>query len=380
MTPEEIVDFAEELARVAASGGGAKALATLLAQRASCGVLVEDVEWKRLASAGSAGLPATARDAAPAQQLAIAAGPTQLGWLSIFAPNGSPLEHPERVATIVRLAAATIAVELAREHDGGRGRRRTFWERLAARAYHDPIAAREDAAARGIACAAQYVAVVLEPDVTVDLEAAAQLAELRAIAADTFRSNDADVGILERSSTLVLLVPAPREVDAENVRTAASLLPKTIAKRKSALRIAGGVGTVEPLLSVARSVEHAQTALSISRSIHGAGHVGVYDDLGAYPLLLRGASAEALAAFALDVLAPLRAYDEKHQTELERTLRVYFTTGQNVKTAAADLNVHRHTVFYRLRQIAEITGRSLESAHDQLTLRLAMAIDALHTE
>jgi purine catabolism regulator len=76
----------------------------------------------------------------------------------------------------------------------------------------------------------------------------------------------------------------------------------------------------------------------------------------------------------------LRAYDEKHQTELERTLRLYFATGQNVKTAAADLNVHRHTVFYRLRQIAEISGRSLESAHDQLTLRLAIAIDALHTE
>ena len=51
-----------------------------------------------------------------------------------------------------------------------------------------------------------------------------------------------------------------------------------------------------------------------------------------------------------------------------------------MKTTASVLNVHRHTVFYRLRQISEISGRSLESAHDQLTLRLAIAIDALHNQ
>ena len=113
--------------------------------------------------------------------------------------------------------------------------------------------------------------------------------------------------------------------------------------------------------------------------MYGSGRVAAYDDLGAYPLIYHGASAHELQRFARDVLAPLRSYDEKHQTELARTLALYFQTGQNVKTTSAELSVHRHTVFYRLRQIGEITGRSLESPHDQLTLRLAIAIDALHT-
>ncbi len=78
------------------------------------------------------------------------------------------------------------------------------------------------------------------------------------------------------------------------------------------------------------------------------------------------------------MLAPLRAYDAKHQTELERTLKLYFDVGQNVKTASERLNVHRHTVFYRLRQIADISSRSLDSAGDQLTFRLAIAVDELH--
>jgi DNA-binding PucR family transcriptional regulator len=110
----------------------------------------------------------------------------------------------------------------------------------------------------------------------------------------------------------------------------------------------------------------------------GGGKVMPYEDLGIYPLLHRGgAQREEWKAFAEGVLEPLRAYDEKHQTELVRTLRLFFDVGQNIKVAAAQLNVHRHTVFYRLRQIGEIGRLDLDSPHDQLTLRAAIAIDAL---
>jgi len=145
------------------------------------------------------------------------------------------------------------------------------------------------------------------------------------------------------------------------------------------LHVSGGVGMLRPLLALAESVAAADAALAIGRRVYGDGRVVSYDDLGAYPLLYEGADPQRLRAFATEALAPLRAYDDKHQTELERTLKLYFKVGQNVKTAAAELHVHRHTVFYRLRQIAEICSRSLESPHDQLTLRLAVAIDELHT-
>ena len=89
---------------------------------------------------------------------------------------------------------------------------------------------------------------------------------------------------------------------------------------------------------------------------------------------------QRLRGFASEALTPLRRYDDKHQTELERTLKIYFKLGQNVKTAAAALNVHRHYPSSTgLRQIAEIcVAVKLESPHDQLTLRLAVAIDELH--
>jgi purine catabolism regulator len=377
MTPDRIVEFAEELARVAAAGGGAKALATYLSEAAGVGVLVEDAEWRHLATAGKGSLPATARGLrnGRAYTVPIAAGANQLGHLSIF-PGPQGLD--EDLIRVARLAAAAIALELSREADGGRSRRRTFWERLITGAYHDVSSAREDAAARGIALASHYVCVALEAEADDDHVPAP--AELRALCADAFRSGEADVGILERGIALVVLMPAAREVDAENAKTAAHLLPKSAAKRRPGLRIAGGVSSSVPALEAARGVAGAEAALAIARRIYGAGRVASYDELGAYPLLYGGARIEELRRLAESVLAPLRAYDEKHQTELERTLALYFSTGQNVKTTASELNVHRHTVFYRLRQITDISGRSLESAHDQLTLRLAIAIDALHNQ
>jgi purine catabolism regulator len=397
MTSDELVAFAEGLGRIAAAGGGATALAHHLAETANAGVLVEDAEWGHIAAAGGGDLPASVRDLlevrpegdrAPralrngvvGHAVPIVAGDTCLGWVTIFEPAAGSKQSLDQLRHALRLTASAIAIELARESGGERGRRRAFWERLIAHEYHDQNAARDDAAARGIRLATHYVAVALEAEIADETGAAGDMAELRAIASEAFSTGELDLGAIARGTTLLLLVPGIREIDASNARTAAVLLPRTVGKRNAALIFNGGVGATVPCTNAELSVAQAEAALAIGKRIFGSGYVGVYDDLGAYPLLLGGAAPAELRAFSDRALQPLRAYDEKHQTELERTLRLYFLVGQNVKTAAAQLHVHRHTVFYRLRQINEICARSLDSAHDQLTLRMAMAIDALHSQ
>jgi DNA-binding PucR family transcriptional regulator len=373
--PEEIVDFAEALARITASGGGPKALAAHLAITAGGGVLLEDAQWRHLAAAGSQRIPASARgvveSGAAGKAQRVHSGELHVGWLSLFGTNSKP-----DAELMLRLTAAAIGVELARDAVGSRAKKGTLWSSLLAESFSDIAAAREEAAAHGIVLAQQYCIVVLECDATAALPAV--MSELRALAADAFHPVDAELGFLEREQSLFVFVPAARAVDAANAKTAAGLLPRTAARRKSELRISGGVGTVEAATAVARSGATAAAALTIGRRLFGSPHVAAYEDLGAYALLYEGAGSQRLRAFAAEVLAPLRSYDEKHQTELERTLKLYFNAGQNVKTASLSLNVHRHTVFYRLRQIGEITSRTLESPHDQLTLRMAIAIDELH--
>lgn len=390
MTPEQVVTFAEGLSRIAAGGGGPKAFAGYLAAELGVTVLVEDSEWRHLATAGSAASAPhsvrdlldlrekpsrtlqTLRNGAPGGAIPIFAGETHFGWLAVFGPRIPRASEPA-----IRLTASAIGVELAREQGGQRGRKRTFWDRLLARGYHDTIAAKDEATARGIALAAQYVAVALEVEVSDEASAASETADLRHLALDAFRSSASDVGVVERAGALLLIVPAEREVDVANIRTAASFLPRLMARKHAQLKLSGGVGERLALLSVPRSVEQATNAMVIGRRMLGGGNVCAYDDLGVYPLLLEGAGTQVLQQFAQRTLAPLRAYDEKHQTELERTLALYFFVGENVKTAAAQLCVHRHTVFYRLRQICEICRCKLENPQDQLTLRMALAIDAL---
>ena len=398
MSNDELVDFAEGLARIASTGGGPKALAAHLATQLDAAVLVEDADWRHVALTGATGrtVPPSSRDfisAAPKVSDApvhleipgsgpggiavrIRGGESSAGWLSVF-PATAPVAGQ---IGAIRLTAAAIGVEISRDAGGGKNRRKSFWERLISRAYDDPIEAKDDASARGITLVSNYVAVAIEAEGLEENIAAAKMGDLRRICLETLRSGSGDIAVVERGGGFVFLCPAPIEIDAANVRTAATLIPRAATKTHFGAKIVGGVGRPADAVGAYRTVDEARESMFIARRLFGGSRVMPYDDLGVYPLLLRGGvTAAELKAFSDRVLAPLRAYDEKHQTELIRTLRLYFEVGQNVKTAAAELSVHRHTVFYRLRQIAEISNNDLDSAHDQLTLRTAMAIDALNS-
>jgi sugar diacid utilization regulator len=394
-TTDNLLAFAEALARIAAGGGGTQALAAHLAATIDAAVLVEDAEWRHLALAGTGerSVPPSVRDLLPkvttdagdglplgapaptdARAFVIRAGESRLGWLSIFPTRGA---NPDSRG-LARLCAASIAVELSRDAGGSKGRRRSFWDRLLARAYDDAAEAREDATARGISLAPGYVALMIEAEGLDEATAPQKNAEIRRVCLDTLGTRSGEVVAIERGGGFIFLVPAPHEVDAQNARTAALLIPRGITRAGLDVKVVGGVGRHAELLQAAQSVDEAREAMTIARKMFGGARVMPHDDLGVYPLLYRGGgSRDEWKAFATRVLEPLRAYDEKHQTELVRTLRLFFDVGQNIKVAAASLNVHRHTVFYRLRQIADIGGLDLDSPHDQLTLRAAIAIDAL---
>jgi len=237
MTVEELLGFAEGLSRIAAAGGGPKALAAHLAALLDAAVLVEDAEWHHLALAGSGSrsIPPSTRDFLHATKpnqdglveltppggpagfaMKIKAGDAHVGWLAVF-PNGKPVDGFEPA---LRLTASAIAVELAREIGGTKGRRRSFWERLIARAYDDVGEARDDAASRGITLASGYVAVAVEAEGLDEAAAAAKNNELRRICMDALRTGIGEVVVLERGGGFVFLCPAPLEVDAANARTA----------------------------------------------------------------------------------------------------------------------------------------------------------------
>jgi hypothetical protein len=357
-----------ELAEALAHAGTAVPIAHELARQLQRGVVLEDALHRTIASAGE-----VSENGTPAERRTVAIGTDgePSGWLTVVGADAT--ESGLDLSLAMRVAAAALADRLAESKSG---RRTDFWARLYAGTYRDGATARDDATAYGVTLRGAYIAIALEPDVSVAPE---QRRGFRDAIARAFHLEDPAIGVIEDGSTSIVFVPAEREIDASNARANAELLVRDARRQTPPLPLWGGVGSVGQPANIGESAKRALAALSIARRVFAEPRVIAYDALGAYPLLYFGADARALLEFARGVLGPLRAYDESHQTELERTLRTYFETGENLKVAAARLNVHRHTVLYRLRQIGEICGRSLENHHDQLALRVAIAVDALHT-
>jgi len=98
-----------------------------------------------------------------------------------------------------------------------------------------------------------------------------------------------------------------------------------------------------------------------------------YEQLGIYKLLFEIGS-EKLALYYQEVIEPLNEYDQKHHMDLVNSLFVYFEENCNAAKTAKRLFVHRNTLDYRLKKIAEITGRNLDDPYDRLTLQLGVIV------
>jgi DNA-binding PucR family transcriptional regulator len=62
---------------------------------------------------------------------------------------------------------------------------------------------------------------------------------------------------------------------------------------------------------------------------------------------------------------------------LEQTLDAYFEAGGALASCARQLFVHPNTVRYRLRRIADLTGRAAGNPRDALVLRVGLAVGRL---
>src|SRR5699024_6358069 len=62
---------------------------------------------------------------------------------------------------------------------------------------------------------------------------------------------------------------------------------------------------------------------------------------------------------------------------LLETVETYLESGGVLENCARQLFVHPNTVRYRLRRVAELTGRTPSNARDALVLRVALAVGRL---
>ena len=396
MTSEELAELAERAARVITGGGGLRALAQLLADAAEGAVLVEDDQWRHLALAECRGGVGTLPPSfAPYHhveksddgEVARAKVGEQLQGLCAAMPAGADSEGVAGYVTLfvrakpvaglaapLRIVASAAGIECVRRGAGRSQARRLFWERLLGAGFPDVQALRDEAAAAGVTVAPSYLAALF------DAEGATPAATRDALA-QALAPADAVCPLVSSGGHVLALFPVRHQADVARARQATANAVRDLPSQGVARSLTAGIGGyhADPL-EAARSLKEARQALALGRRLHGRGSVSTYADLGLHALLHAGADREAFARFADATLEPLAAYDRKHKTNLLKTLRLYFDVGENVKEAAEKLSVHRHTIFYRLNQIAQIMKVDLRSPKDQLGIRAALAIRQMHAD
>lgn len=186
---------------------------------------------------------------------------------------------------------------------------------------------------------------------------------------------------IPRSEGVWVLLGSP----VESCVAVAKHVLKRCQERLKSLPVHAGLG--EPCDGpdgITRSCREATSALRVGQRLRTPenfdGRIHAFAALGIQRLLfaLNEKSAEALYSFKERALGPVIAYDEQHGTRLLETLRTYINCDGDAQEAAKHLHVHKHTVRYRLRRIAELTGLDVAKFEDAAQLYLAIgAVDLL---
>jgi len=148
------------------------------------------------------------------------------------------------------------------------------------------------------------------------------------------------------------------------------------------LRVQLGAGRkAETILDLPDAYREARQALIVGSMVHGDNEFAIgYGELGIKRLLYLIIDHPELERFYEDNLAPLEAYDTEWESELVPSLRVYLEQGANLNSTARALFIHRHTLRYRLEQIADILKVDIDSQEVLLNLQIAFLIkDMINT-
>jgi purine catabolism regulator len=154
----------------------------------------------------------------------------------------------------------------------------------------------------------------------------------------------------------------------------AGAVAEAVQARGVAGRFGLGMPEVDPR-GLRRAYQEARFALEAAgpaRDGDRASRVATVADLGSHRLLLARQEDAALEAISRGLLGPLLDYDRRQHGDLVASVRAFLEHNGNWEAAARALAVHRHTLRYRIRRVAELTGRDLDAAADRVEFWLAL--------
>jgi hypothetical protein len=170
---------------------------------------------------------------------------------------------------------------------------------------------------------------------------------------------------------VLLLVPGGEEATA--ARAAEAVLHEMQAGLAGYTFAIGRSRIAEDPADLPRAASEALLAANVAQGDAGAAPLA-FEQTGAYRLLLSAMSENPseLQRFYAETVEPLVAYDEQYETDLVRTLETFLEADGNVAGTAQRLFTHRHTIYYRLERVRELSGLDVSSSDGREKLSLGL--------
>ena len=177
---------------------------------------------------------------------------------------------------------------------------------------------------------------------------------------------------------LIILFEDDRQ-PARSQSELAAIMTEAMARVKedfpAILPFSVGIGRLHySVAEICRSFQEARQALSLGRFRQPENGITCYEDLGVLKLLSH-IRTEELDDFAQETLEALIDYDSHNDTDLLRTLEIYFQENESLPLAAEKLFIHANTLRNRLKKIESILGVELNQA--DVRVRFYVACQAL---
>jgi sugar diacid utilization regulator len=182
-------------------------------------------------------------------------------------------------------------------------------------------------------------------------------------------------GLSEREGMIgaevLLLVPGGEESTAS--RAAEGILREMEAGLAGYTFAIGRSRIAEDPADLPRAAGEALLAANVVQG-SSDGAVLAFEQTGAYRLLLSAMSENPseLQRFYAETVEPLVGYDEQYETDLVQTLETFLDADGNVAGTAQRLFTHRHTIYYRLERVRELSGLDVSSSEGREKLSLGL--------
>ncbi len=365
-----------ELTLHVAADDGAEGIVRLTAERTGCAVSYLNAEGEVRLQAGPrrfrAAFALVATPPLPRQEvldLVVQAYPIgqptqQLGYIALAA---STLDRWDELAGIQ--AATALALELAKQQAVQAAETRirgNVLRTILSGTITEPGSLQQQAAELGYDLQRPHLGLVIAPadaSTTVShvYEWLRRLLTRQQLAAPT----------LLRDETIVCFCPSDEQLTQPY---------RLLRALEAEVPVNAGVSTLaETAGQWLRAYDEAEQALLLGRQLFGPGNITAFSDLGVYRLLLELRNSSELQSFYLQTLGALTEHDRENGTEFLHTLEGYFAALGNLHQAADLLHIHRNTLIYRLRRIAEVSSLSLKRAEDVLALQIALKVHRVLT-